>query len=309
MHKIKIGVVGFGKIARDQHLPALAASSDFELIAITHGAHPPPHGLRVHESLDDMLAGSPEIEAVSLCTPPQGRHALARRAIDRRLHVIMEKPPGQTLSEVEDLIVAARSAGVALFATWHSRAAPAVDAARRRLANAVIRQVVVTWKEDVRRWHPGQSWIWQAGGFGVFDPGINALSIVTRILPRSIFPTAARLSYPANRDTPIAAVLELTDSSGTAIHADFDWRHTGTPSWDIVVHTDDGALRLSDGGAVLSVDGEPVALPAAAEYPNLYQRFAELVRERCIDVDLAPLRLIADAFMLGQRKLVEAFYD
>jgi D-galactose 1-dehydrogenase len=309
MQRIKIGVVGFGKIARDQHLPALAASSDFELIAITEGAHAPPDGVRVFESLDDMLAGSPDIEAVSLCTPPQGRHALARRAIDHRLHVIMEKPPGQTLSEVEDLIVAARSAGVALFATWHSREAPAVEAARRRLSSAVIRQVLVTWKEDVRRWHPGQSWIWQAGGFGVFDPGINALSIVTRILPRIIFPTSARLYYPANRATPIAAVLELNDSAGTAIHADFDWRHTGKQSWDIVVETADAEMHLSDGGAALAIDGEPVQLAVAAEYPNLYQRFAELVRERCIDVDLAPLRLIADAFMLGERKVVEAFYD
>jgi D-galactose 1-dehydrogenase len=256
-----------------------------------------------------MLAGSPGVEAVSLCTPPQGRHALARRAIDHRLHVIMEKPPGQTLSEVEDLIVAARSAGVALFATWHSRAAPAVEAARRRLANAIIREVVVIWKEDVRRWHPGQSWIWQAGGFGVFDPGINALSIVTRILPRIIFPISARLSYPANRATPIAAELKLGDAAGTPIHADFDWRQTGQQTWDIIVKTADGGLHLSDGGAALAVNGEPVQLAAAAEYPTLYRHFAELVRERCIDVDLTPLRLVADAFLMGERRVVEAFYD
>lgn len=41
----------------------------------------------------------------------------------------------------------------------------------------------------------------------------------------------------------------------------------------------------------------------------LYKRFAELVKSGTSDVDLAPLRHVADAFMLGRRKFVEAFYD
>jgi D-galactose 1-dehydrogenase len=306
---IKIGVVGFGKIAGDQHLPALAANPDYSLIAITKGSHPPPQGIGVFKSIDDMIAGSPDIEAVSLCTPPQGRYSLARYAIDRKLHVMMEKPPGQTLSEVEDLIAAARSRSVALFGTWHSREAPAVEAAREWLAKCVIHDAVVTWKEDVRRWHPGQAWIWEPGGLGVFDPGINALSIATRIWPKPIFPTSARLFYPINRGMPIAAILILTDSLGTPIRADFDWRQTGTQTWDIVVSTDRGRLRLSDGGAAMSIDGNRVPLAPATEYANLYRHFAILVRKSSVDVDLAPFRLVADAFALGERIPVEPFYD
>jgi D-galactose 1-dehydrogenase len=41
----------------------------------------------------------------------------------------------------------------------------------------------------------------------------------------------------------------------------------------------------------------------------LYRRFAELVRTGKSDVDLAPLRHVADAFMLGKRSTVAAFYD
>ena len=51
------------------------------------------------------------------------------------------------------------------------------------------------WKEDVTHWHPGQKWIWQAGGLGVFDPGINGLSILTRIMPHGIFLTGAELPF------------------------------------------------------------------------------------------------------------------
>ena len=61
-----------------------------------------------------------------------------------------------------------------------------VDAARKWLASRTVRKVQVNWKEDVRVWHPGQKWIWKAGGLGVFDPAINALSIITKILPGTL---------------------------------------------------------------------------------------------------------------------------
>ena len=97
--------------------------------------------------------------------------------------------------------------GRVLFTTWHAQYNAGVAEAQRRLAGHTIRRLLVTWKEDVRRWHPGQTWIWQAGGFGVFDPGINALAIVTRILPTPIFVQKADLEFASNLDAPIAASL------------------------------------------------------------------------------------------------------
>ncbi|MGC2404730.1 MAG: hypothetical protein WA510_33375, partial [Acidobacteriaceae bacterium] len=198
---------------------------------------------------------------------------------------------------------------VALFASWHSRAAPAVDVARRWLAERSIHKVAVRWKEDVRQWHPGQKWIWEPGGLGVFDPGINALSLITKILPRAIFLTEASLSYPTNRDTPIAAKLTLSDGSGSIIDAEFDFRQTGEQTWDVIVDTDAGQLKLRHGGSTMQVDGLAVDVAPSAEYPSLYRQFAQLVRDRKNDVDLAPLRLVADAFLLGRREFVEPFSD
>jgi D-galactose 1-dehydrogenase len=45
------------------------------------------------------------------------------------------------------------------------------------------------------------------------------------------------------------------------------------------------------------------------EYPMLYRRFSEVVRTGKSDTDVAPLQHVADAFMLGRRKVVEAFFD
>ena len=74
-----------------------------------------------------------------------------------------KKPPGATLSEVADLQALADQKGLSLFASWHSRYAPAVEAAKAFLASTTINDVKVIWKEDVRHWHPNQDWIWAAG--------------------------------------------------------------------------------------------------------------------------------------------------
>jgi D-galactose 1-dehydrogenase len=306
---ISIGIVGFGKIAQDQHVPSLAGNSDFSLVAVTKGHQAPPAGVAEFARMDAMLAGLPGLNAVALCTPPQVRYQLARQALERGLHVMLEKPPCQTLSEAEDLIELASARGLTLFAAWHSREAPAVEPAREWISKRTVRSVTITWREDVRRWHPGQRWLWEPGGFGVFDPGINALSIVTHILPGALFVKRAELDVPANCSTPIAVRMDLTDAAGIAVHADFDFRQEGHQTWTILVETTQGNLLLSEGGALMSVDGVAQTVPKDAEYPNLYRRFAELIGESAMDVDLAPLRLVADAGLVMRTRSVEAFHD
>ncbi|ODT15936.1 MAG: galactose 1-dehydrogenase [Mesorhizobium sp. SCN 65-12] len=304
---IKLGIVGVGKIVRDQHLPALAKDSNYKLVAAA-SRHGKVDGIPNYPSIEAMLAAEPGLEAVSLCMPPQFRHDAARAALEAKKHVFLEKPPGATVSEVEGLKNLARENGVSLFASWHSRYAPAVEAARAFLASARIETAAIIWKEDVRRWHPNQEWIWEPGGFGVFDPGINALSIATYILP-PMFITSAVLDFPENRASPVAAHVVFRTSAGVPVTMELDWLQTGPQSWDIVAETDKGRMELSSGGAKLAIDGRPLQDEPEAEYPMLYRRFAEIVRAGISDVDLAPLQHVADAFMLGKRNVVEAFFD
>ena len=308
MTVIRVAIVGLGKIARDQHISAIAETAGIELAAIV-SRNASINGIKHFATLDELLDRVPDIDAVALCTPPQGRQALAAAALKAGKHVLLEKPPGATVSELTPLIAEARQTGHTLFATWHSRFAPAVEAARAFLAGRQIRSVVVEWKEDVRVWHPGQAWIWEPGGLGVFDPGINALSILTRILPRPFFLTEAELSYPGNRATPIAANLAFSDGTGLPILAEFDWRQTGPQTWDIRVETDAGRLTLSFGGSRLVHDGQTLVDAKQAEYRGVYQRFVELIASRVSDVDLSPLVHVADAFMLGRRREVEPFIE
>jgi D-galactose 1-dehydrogenase len=308
MDRIKTAIVGLGKIARDQHIPAISASDAFELIAVA-SPHSTLANVPCFTNIEALLEATREVSAVALCTTPQVRYEAARRALEHGCHVFLEKPPGATITEVHALVELARQKNVALLASWHSRFASAVEPARVWLATRKIWHVSVAWKEDVRVWHPGQTWIWKGGGLGVFDPGINALSILTRILPGTLLLREAELSYPANCETPIAARLLLTDLRGTPIRADFDFRQTGPQSWDIDVETNDGRLSLAMGGSVMRINDEVIATPDSQEYPRLYAHFATLVRERRIDVDLAPFQLVADALVCGRHVTVEPFED
>jgi len=305
---IRIAIVGYGKIARDQHVPAIAADPRFVLAAVVSPRAPVEAGVPVfpsHEAMLDAMAGA--LDAVAICTPPTVRLAVAKAAFEAGLDVLLEKPPAATLGEIEEIERLGREAGRTLFTAWHSQHAAAVACARAALAGKRVRALQILWHEDVRKWHPGQEWIWAPGGFGVFDPGINALSIATRILPSPLFVREATLSFPANKQTPIAARIAFEGEAGP-LGADMDWRHAEGERWTIRVETGDGAvLELLDGGARMILDGEPQAVDGQAEYPSLYARFAELVEARESEVDREPLRIVADAFLVGRREIVNPF--
>ena len=305
---IRAGLVGLGKIARDQHLPAMARTAGIDLVAIA-SRNARGDGVHNYPDLGAMLAGEPDLDAVILCQPPQARYHAARQALLAGKHVFLEKPPGATVSEVEALIALAKAQNVTLYASWHSRYAAAVAQAKAWIAQRRIERISIQWREDVRHWHPGQPWIWEAGGFGVFDPGINALSILTEIVPEPVTLLSASLEIPSNKDAPIGATLAMATASGAPIDTVFDWRQTGPQTWDIAVDTDNGSLLLSEGGNMLRLDGEVQMKAPDEEYPAMYRRFVDLVATRTIDADIAPLRLVADAFLCGRHCPTAIFED
>lgn len=312
MRTYRVAIIGLGKIAHDQHLPVIAGNPAFTLAAITSQRGLSVDGVPTFRTPQEMYDAVPDIDAVAVCTPPQVRYATARAALVAGKHVMLEKPPTATVSELHELAKFADASRKVLFTTWHSQYNAAVRAAKERLAGKTVRTMAVNWKEDVRRWHPGQKWIWSSGGFGVFDPGINALSIVTRIMPTPVFVRTADLTFPANCDAPIAARLEFHTGAGTAegLTAVFDWRQTGPQTWEIVIETTDGEkLHLENGGAKLSIDGNLVVEEKPTEYQQIYERFREILDAGRSDVDPAPLRLVADAFLVGRRLETEPFVE
>ncbi|MEI9903878.1 MAG: hypothetical protein WDN06_07730 [Asticcacaulis sp.] len=136
------------------------------------------------------------------------------RAIAAGRHVFLEKPPAATLGGSRSL---ARSGGqsqgdpvrqLAFALCGRPYCQPASGWRRARSV-----RVTIHWKENIRQWHPGQKWIMQAGGMGVFDPGINALSILTHLMPQRVVVKSADLHVPENCQAPIRAELDMTSAA------------------------------------------------------------------------------------------------
>jgi len=305
---MQVALVGIGKIAVDQHVPAITASPDWELAA-TVSREGSVEGVPSYTNFDQMLTERPDIRVVSLCLPPVPRFHYAAHALRAGRHVMLEKPPGATLSECHALAAIAQAQGVSLYATWHSRHADKVPAAKAWLKGKTLRRLTITWKEDVRQWHPGQNWVFEPGGLGVFDPGINALSILTEILPDPIHVTGAELHFPENRDTPISAKCQFFHPGGAELSMELDWLEAGPPTWTIEVLTDEGHMLLENGGGKLTINDVPDdSVPGlAGEYPRLYAQMVKLVETGALDMDLAPMRHVADAFTLGKRVVAAPF--
>ena len=309
MKPIRIAIIGFGKIAEDQHVPSINADPRFELVASSSRS-----GLGVAEKFADwreLIRATEGLEAVAITTPPGPRYTIARECILAGLHCLLEKPPTAGLAEIADLDCLAEAKKVSLFTTWHAQHHLTVEAAAKALAGKRVRSMQILWHEDVHKWHPGQQWIWEAGGFGVFDPGINAFSIATRIFPGTLLVRSAELSVPENAQTPIAAdVVFYSPEADGPLGASLDWRRTEGEEWTIAIETSDGTnVRLENGGARLILDGETSVDSGIGEYPDIYRTFARLIDERRSIVDVAPLRLVADCLLVGKRSIVEPVHS
>ena len=306
---LRLGLVGLGQIARNRHVPSIAASADFTLAALADPrGGDAVAGVAIAPDHRAMLADA-SIDAVVLCTPPAARFAIAREALLAGKHVVLEKPPAATMGEAAALAQLAAREKRVLFATWHSQYNTAVEEARRFLAGKKLASFRVDWNEDFRKYHPDQSWIWESVGLGVFDMGINALSVISRLFANPPYVRAAELRIAENHAAPLSAVLQFGSLDGDgAMEMHMDWGHTGPDQREIRIATQCGhSLELLESGGKLVIDGAVVVEEKRAEYPMLYARFAELVQRGRSDVDLVPLQMTLDALALGRRTVLPRF--
>ncbi|MEI9903877.1 MAG: hypothetical protein WDN06_07725 [Asticcacaulis sp.] len=77
----------------------------------------------------------------------------------------------------------------------------------------------------------------------------------------------------------------------------------------MLIVTDRGVLKLSWGGAQLDIDGAMVFKGEDVEYAGLYGQFARLIRAKKSDADVEPLRIVADATLIGRPHAAPAYIE
>jgi predicted dehydrogenase len=104
---IKIAIIGFGDIAKNEHLPAIQNSSEFSLVAVveTNQSRHDEISKLVSCSVVKTMKDAVNLgaECVILSTPPEITELLIREAIELNLHILSEKPIGIQFDSLQDL--------------------------------------------------------------------------------------------------------------------------------------------------------------------------------------------------------------
>jgi predicted dehydrogenase len=127
MGSLKIGIIGAGGMA-SYHFDGftragaeVAAMADKDIARARAFGEKRGIGL-YYSSLGEMLAETPEIEAVSIITPNKFHKPLAIEALERGKHVYCEKPPALNATETTAMKDAAEKAGKVLMFDLNNRA-------------------------------------------------------------------------------------------------------------------------------------------------------------------------------------------
>lgn len=124
---LNVGVLGSGWWAAEAHLPALAAHPRARLAGMQTRDTAKADKLRaafgdvpVHGAAEDLLA-TPGLGAVIISSTPQVHYAQARAALERGLHVLIEKPMTLRAAESAELVALAESKGLQFLIScpWH----------------------------------------------------------------------------------------------------------------------------------------------------------------------------------------------
>ncbi len=124
--KIKIAVVGCGRISKNHFGSILQLSDEYELIAICDNnptilkQHMAEYNVPGYLSIDDLLKNE-QLDLVTLCTPSGLHPSQAIKAAKSGIHVISEKPMATKWEDGLAMTKACEDAGVRLFVVKQNR--------------------------------------------------------------------------------------------------------------------------------------------------------------------------------------------
>lgn len=124
--KIKIAIIGCGRISKNHFGSIEQLDNEFELVAVCDNnpsvlqAHKEQYNVPGYLSLDELLEKE-SVDVISLCTPSGLHSRQAIRAAKSGVHVISEKPMATKWTDGLAMLKACDDAGVRLFVVKQNR--------------------------------------------------------------------------------------------------------------------------------------------------------------------------------------------
>ena len=289
MGPLRVGVVGTGWIARD-HIAALARLDDVRVAAVCdldgeRAAHAAEAvGARVYKGWRELLEREP-LDAIWVCTPPLAHREPAVAALDRGLHVFLEKPLARTLEDAAAVVAAAERSGSVCAVGYQWHALDLLDEVRRGLGPKGP-GLLVGWSIG-----PTQSRPWfldrEQGGGQVLERASHHIdlqrAVAGEVLHVQAGATGARLGARAEGDIDDAVCLLLHFAGGALGAIQVAWTREGLDaSFGLELVAADASLHLAlDPEFALSGIAGGKRVDAAADRPPFergIERFLDAVR-------------------------------
>ena len=277
MKKCRVGLVGLGHVAQVCHLPGYAGAKNIQVVA---GAEiredvlrkvAGEWGLKGYTDYERMLREE-SLDIVSITTGPRFAPALAARAAEHGVHVLVEKPMALTLAEAEATIEACRTKGAKLFYGETYRFLPVCRKAKEMIDQGLLGEVMLLLETIIggegrdrlqtyqiyRTGDPGATFM------GLMDHGIHLVDLFRWMTGREVewvfgrgmrageLPCTEFLTMQSGEATAQLLYNEATFPTDLPYEGIFSWggySAGGKSTWDshpanFRIYGSEGALRL-----------------------------------------------------------------
>ena len=275
--KIQVGMIGMGGIARNRHVAALRAHAgqvairaicDADPDAVERGRADVPEADAYTDSR--ALLADPAIDAVLLALPNHLHLEGCRHAAAAGKHILLEKPIARTPAEADQVIAAARQAGVMLMIAHSDRYSPVFRETRRLLDEGTLGEVIALHVDHYSNYvNPPGGWRRSReliGGGCVMDTGIHQLDLLSWYLgtPAEVFAYAA--TDPARLESEVVCTAVFKFAGGAIAEFFCNWGAFRSPPARI--RNNEGLSLFGTRGTLYVMDYETLVLASPTDDPT-----------------------------------------
>jgi predicted dehydrogenase len=299
-------IVGFGNVAVEGHLPAWQSDRHYEILAVCDAdearlalaaEHLP--AARRYATLAELL-DQERLDFVDIATPPATHAALVCEALDRKLHVLCEKPLAISIEECNQIRGAASAARAVVFTVHNWKYAPLFRTAKRALRRGEIGRVTHLTLETLRSEPPGGAagGTWRldpalAGGGVVVDHGWHAFYLAQYLLDAEPLAVSARTTQRKFTTTAAEDTASCTlEFPGTTVEIFLTWAADERRNRGRVVG-EHGTIELADRKLTVAVTGRAPVETAFAQplstgsyHPDWFTTMVGDFRDELLDATL-----------------------
>jgi predicted dehydrogenase len=280
MTPLTVGIIGGGWVAR-RHVPAIDAADAIELVAVSDAdvsraeAIATPRRARAYRDWASMLERE-RLDALWVCTPPLVHRQPTVAALERGIHVYLEKPIARTVSDGEAIAAAAATSEAVCMVGYQWHASELLDRVREATSDQTIGLLTG------RNYGPvaGRPWFIDRaqGGGQVLERGSHHINLQRAIAGEieavEATPSPVKLARAGARGS-IEDVLTLTFhfASGALGSVNMAWTADGQPElYSLDIIASDASIWLDLGPQQFRLRGMAGGVNLDASYGDPLDR-------------------------------------